>query len=63
MKKIYLTLFLMLGALMLSAQDVVTTQPSIVVVALIKQGEDYRTVYENDPNMRVVMNEIGDALN
>lgn len=63
MKKIYLTLFLMLGALMLSAQDVVTTQPSIVVVPLIKQGEDYRTVLENDPNMRVVINEICNAFN
>jgi len=52
----------MLWTMMLSAQ-VKTIQPNIVVVPFIKQGQDYRTIYEDDPNMRVVMASICDAFN
>ena len=61
MKKIYLTLLLMLGSLMLSAQ-VVTTQPKIAVVPYIKEGQNYRTLYEDDANIRIVMTKIREAF-
>ena len=61
MKKIYLTLLLMLGSLMLLAQ-VVTTQPKIAVVPYIKEGQNYRTLYEDDANIRIVMTKIREAF-
>ena len=62
MKKISLMLLLAMVSLGVFGQ-VVTNQPSIVVVPFIKQGQDYRTIYEDDPNMRVVMATICDAFN
>ena len=61
MKKIYLTLLFILGSLMLSAQ-VVTTQPKIAVVPYIKEGQNYRTLYEDDANIRIVMTKIREAF-
>lgn len=62
MKKISLMLLSLMVSLEIFAQ-VVTIQPSIVVVPFIKQGQDYRTIYEADPNMRIVMATICDAFN
>lgn len=62
MKKYYLTLLCMLSSLLLSAQ-IVTNQPNIAVVPFIKQGQDYRTIYEQDPNMRIVMTKIREGFN
>ncbi len=61
MKKIYLTLLFILGSLMLSAQ-VESSQPRIVVVPFINKGQDYRTVYEEDENIQIVMSQINNVF-
>jgi hypothetical protein len=35
-----------------SSGQVVTVQPKIMVIPYTKEGEDLRTVLENDPNKR-----------
>ena len=44
------------------AQNVVSVQPKIMVLPYIKQGEDYRTVLENDVNKRIVLTKIKEAF-
>lgn len=43
-----------------SAQS--TIQPKIMVIPYTKQGEDIRTVLENDPNKRIVLSKIKEAF-
>ena len=40
------------------AQTVVSVQPKIMVLPYIKQGEDYRTILEEDVNKRIVLTKI-----
>ena len=63
MKKIAL-LFLcfVFGAPIVKAQAVVSVQPKIMVLPYIKQGEDYRTILENDVNKRIVLTKIKEAF-
>ena len=51
-----------MGVLRLVAQEAVTVQPRIMVVPFVKQGEDIRTVLENDVNKRIVMAKIREAF-
>lgn len=44
------------------AQGVVSVQPKIMVLPYIKQGEDYRTVLEEDVNKRIVLTKIKEAF-
>lgn len=65
MKKIIL-IFITLTVLFTSyrsvAQPVATVQPKIMVVPYIKQGEDYRTILENDVNKRIALTKIKEAF-
>lgn len=62
MKKILAICILAMGVLRLVAQEAVTVQPRIMVVPFVKQGEDIRTVLENDVNKRIVMAKIREAF-
>lgn len=44
------------------AQGVVTVQPKIMVLPYAKQGEDLRTVLEDDVNRRIVLTKIKEAF-
>ena len=44
------------------AQTVVSVQPKIMVLPYIKQGEDYRTILEEDVNKRIVLTKIKEAF-
>lgn len=44
------------------AQSVVSVQPKIMVLPYIRQGEDYRTILENDVNKRIVLTKIREAF-
>ena len=44
------------------AQSTVSVQPKIMVLPYIKQGEDYRTILENDVNKRIVLTKIKEAF-
>lgn len=65
MKKIF-TLFVILMLICPCkrgmAQSVVSVQPKIMVLPYIKQGEDYRTILENDVNKRIVLTKIKEAF-
>lgn len=43
-------------------QTVVSVQPKIMVLPYIKQGEDYRTILEEDVNKRIVLTKIKEAF-
>lgn len=45
-----------------NAQQAVTVQPKIMVVPFVKEGEDIRTVLENDVNKRIVLTKIKEAF-
>lgn len=65
MKKAVIVIFvaiLALSPLKSLSQAVVTVQPKIMVLPYIKQGEDYRTVLENDVNKRIVLTKIKEAF-
>lgn len=44
------------------AQGTVTVQPKIMVMPFVKEGEDIRTVLENDVNKRVALTKIKEAF-
>ncbi len=44
------------------AQNVVTVQPKIMVIPFTKEGEDIRTVVEEDVNKRIVLTKIQEAF-
>lgn len=64
--KTYRLLFMLLlcsiGLAKLSAQQTVTVQPKIMVVPFTKEGEDIRTVLEEDVNKRIVLTKIKEAF-
>lgn len=63
MKKLVCSLFAcLLYAAGLSAQTVNTVQPKIMVVPYVKQGEDIRTILEDDVNKRVALTKIKEAF-
>lgn len=71
MKKIISTISLMTCILIVNAQDLSATveavsivqhKPKIMVIPFTKQGEDIRTVLENDVNKRVALTKIKEAF-
>ncbi len=60
MIKQYLVIITMLLAISASAQAIV--QPKIMVIPYTKQGEDLRTVLEEDPNKRIALSKIKEAF-
>ncbi len=62
MKKVFLILFLCCVVFATEAQEVVTVQPKIMVVPFTKDGEDIRTVLEEDVNKRIVLTKIKEAF-
>lgn len=65
MKKLF-HIVIMIVAMLISnitmAQSVVSVQPKIMVLPYIKQGQDYRTILENDVNKRIVLTKIKEAF-
>lgn len=65
MKKLF-HIVIMIVAMLVSnitmAQSVVSVQPKIMVLPYIKQGQDYRTILENDVNKRIVLTKIKEAF-
>lgn len=55
-------LFLTCVGLAAKADDAVTVQPKIMVVPFTKEGEDIRTVLEEDVNKRIVLTKIKEAF-
>lgn len=62
MKKIILALFLSCIGFVTRAQETATVQPKIMVVPFTKEGEDIRTVLEEDVNKRIVLTKIKEAF-
>ncbi len=63
MKKILLSVFIAIAPFsVIIAQNVVSVQPKIMVLPYIKQGEDYRTILEEDVNKRIVLTKIKEAF-
>lgn len=62
--KRYIGLFLVLFFPLLGmyAQNVVTVQPKIMVIPYTKEGEDLRTILENDVNKRITLTKIKEAF-
>lgn len=50
------------GLRALCAEEVSTVQPKIMVVPYVKEGEDIRTIIEQDPAIRIVMSKIREAF-
>lgn len=55
-------LFLTCVGFAAKADDAVTVQPKIMVVPFTKEGEDIRTVLEEDVNKRIVLTKIKEAF-
>ena len=53
---------LQVGQTMQPIQDVKTIQPRIMVIPYTKEGEDIRTVLEDDVNKRIVLTKIKEAF-
>lgn len=63
MKKfVYALLGCVLLAGNLMAQTVTTVQPKIMVIPYVKQGEDIRTILEDDVNQRIALTKIKEAF-
>ena len=45
-----------------SGGQVVTVQPKIMVIPYTKEGEDLRTILENDPNKRIAITKIKEGF-
>lgn len=52
----------MLFSLGMKAQNTATVQPKIMVVPFVKEGEDIRTILEDDVNKRIVLTKIKEAF-
>ena len=59
MKRFLSTLILVLTCIVTFAQVI---QPKIMVIPYVKQGEDLRTILENDVNKRIALTKIKDAF-
>lgn len=62
MRKILLLLALCALAGTAGAQSAVTVQPKIMVIPFTKEGEDIRTVLEDDVNKRIVLTKVKEAF-
>ncbi len=62
MNKIFSLFVLLTYLLPVAAQEVATVQPKIMVIPFVRQGEDIRTVLEDDVNKRIVMAKIREAF-
>lgn len=62
MNKLFAFFFVFTLALQTHAQETVTVQPKIMVVPYVKEGEDLRTILENDVNKRVAITKIKEAF-
>ena len=60
--KLFFLLSVLYPSESLLAQSVVSVQPKIMVLPYIKQGEDYRTILEDDVNKRIVLTKIKEAF-
>ena len=61
-KSILSVLFCCMSVLGIWAQDVVTVQPKIMVIPYTKEGEDIRTILEQDVNKRITLAKIREAF-
>lgn len=62
MKKFILYFLFSISVFMGFAQDVVTVQPKIMVIPYTKEGEDIRSVLEEDVNKRITLTKIKEAF-
>ena len=71
MKKITFLFALMFASTFISAQEVSTgsgdksvqtVQPKIMVIPYVKEGEDLRTILEDDVNKRIAITKIKEAF-
>lgn len=62
MRKILLLLLILIGNNILLAAQVQTVQPKIMVIPYVKQGEDLRTILEEDVNKRIAITKIKEAF-
>lgn len=67
MKKYLSLLFIFFAIMMVHAQDAVTSQvatvqPKIMVIPYTKEGEDIRTILEDDVNKRIILTKIKEAF-
>lgn len=62
MKKLTLILFLCCVAFAAKTQQTAIVQPKIMVVPFTKEGEDIRTLLEEDVNKRIVLTKIKEAF-
>lgn len=60
MKFVYAILFAIVEIISVNAQTVV--QPKIIVIPYTKEGEDIRTVLEQDENKRIVLTKVKEAF-
>lgn len=62
MEKFILYFLFSISVFMGFAQDVVTVQPKIMVIPYTKEGEDIRSVLEEDVNKRITLTKIKEAF-
>jgi len=62
MRKILLLLLILIGNNILLAAQVQMVQPKIMVIPYVKQGEDLRTILEEDVNKRIAITKIKEAF-
>ena len=67
MKKYLSFIFIFFAIMMVHAQDAVTSQvatvqPKIMVIPYTKEGEDIRTILEDDVNKRIILTKIKEAF-
>ena len=53
---------LLLPMFALAQKPTVTVQPKIMVIPYTKQGEDIRTILENDVNKRITLTKVKEAF-
>lgn len=62
MKKSFLCLLFIVECFCVSIAQVQTVQPKIMVIPYVKQGEDLRTILEEDVNKRIAITKIKEAF-
>ena len=62
MNRIILSLILALFSLVAHCQNVVQTQPKIMVIPYVTEGVDIRKTIEGDPNIRLVLSKIRESF-
>ena len=62
MNRVLLSLVLVLFSLVAHCQNVVQTQPKIMVIPYVTEGVDIRKTIEGDPNIRLVLSKIRESF-